>query len=112
MTLFDHPIWPHIARYGSLDEGRENLDFHQVPEQLRVLAVEVVVNCVACGVAINCLRARQLSDRSRIAGSVHEKRLIYASPCSTETNPGCSRTKAAKSHKATLRERLTQAGVH
>lgn len=99
MNLFDHPIWPHLRPYASLDEGRANLDFLQLPDQLRELALGVVVNCVACGRPISPLRARAKSQRSRVAGSATERRLFYAPTCPTDVNVGCSRALAAREHK-------------
>lgn len=104
MTLFEHPIWPHVAPYARLDGGRANLDLHQLPDQLRDLALAVETNCVACGKVIHPLRARVLSSRSRVAGSLVEHRLFYAPTCPTDADPGCSRTVAARNHKRRLRE--------
>lgn len=106
MILFDHPIWKHIKKYAAVAEGRDNLDFHQLPDQLRALALEVTANCVACGAVVNPLRARAKSERSRIAGSPVERRLFYAPTCLTEKNPGCSRARAARDHKKIVRVAL------
>lgn len=100
MTIFDHPIWPHIAAYAKVSLGRDNIDLLQLPEQLRGLALDAVANCISCGKIIHPLRARVKSGRSRIAGTELERRLFYAPTCPTEIDPGCSRTKAAKDHKA------------
>ena len=106
MTLFEHPIFSHIVKYASLDEGRENLDFLQMPDQLRELAINVVSNCISCGAIIHPLRARKKSERSRIGGTETERRLFYAPTCPTEVNPGCSRTLTAKQHKTVVRAKL------
>ena len=107
VTLFDHPIWRHLAPYARLDEGgRDNLDLHQLPDQLRDLALAVEVNCVACGKIIHPLRARVSSERSRVAGSHTERRLFYAPTCPTEKDPGCSRTVLARNHKRWVRENV------
>ena len=104
MTLFEHPIWVHIAPYAHVTEGRDNIDFLNLPDQLRALALEVVCNCVACGAVIHPLRARVKSDRSRIANTGIERRLFYAPTCPTEKDKGCSRTKAAKVAKVYVRQ--------
>ena len=106
MILFDHPVWPHVAPYAHVDAGRDNLDFLQMPDQLRGLALGVVANCVSCGAVVHPLRARAKSERSRVAGTAVERRLFYAPTCPTETRPGCSRTKAAMAHKAEALARL------
>lgn len=111
MTLFDHPIFKYVIPYASLDEGRMNLDFLQLPEDLRDLALKVEVNCVACGKPICCLRARMKSERSRVGNSATEKRLFYAPTCPTDQNPGCSRTHDAKAHKIAMVGRLMAQGL-
>lgn len=105
MILFEHPIWRYLRPYAHLAEGRDNLDILQLPDQLRTLALEHVwANCVSCGAAIHPLRARALSERSRVAHTAIERRLFYAPTCPTEKDPGCSRTKAAQRHKDDVRE--------
>jgi hypothetical protein len=99
LTLLDHPILPHLLPYASVDERRANVDFLQLPEQLRVLVLEVVCNCVSCGALMYPLRARAKSERSRVGNSPTERRLFYAATCSSDVNPGCSRTHAARQHK-------------
>lgn len=99
MILFDHPIWQYVAPYAHVEDGRANVDFLQVPDQLRALALDAVCNCVACGAVIHPLRARAKSERSRVAGTAIERRLFYAPTCPTEVNSGCSRTVAARDHK-------------
>lgn len=103
MTLFEHPLWQHVAPYAKLTEGRDNLDFLNLPDQLRALALDVLVNCVSCGRPIRCLRARVKSSRSRVGGTETERRLFYAPTCETEVNAGCSRTRAMKCHKDVVR---------
>jgi hypothetical protein len=103
VTLFEHPIWQHVRPYAHLSDGRENLDFLQLPDQLRELALEVEVNCIACGRSIRPMRAREMSERSRVAGTPTERRLFYASTCPSEVDLGCARTKAAKDHKNLVR---------
>lgn len=103
MTLFEHPIWRYIAPYAHVEANRSNVDFLQVPDQLRSLALEVVTNCCSCGAVIHPLRARAKSERSRIGGTAIEKRLFYAPTCPTEVNSGCSRTHAAREHKKKVR---------
>lgn len=102
MTLFDHPIWRHIAPYAHIRDKRTNLDFLQMPDQLRELALGAVVNCVACFAVISPLRARAKSNRSRIADTALERRLFYAPTCPTDKDSGCSRSKAAQDHKDRL----------
>lgn len=102
MTLLDHPIFKHLASYASVDEQRANVDFLQLPEQLRALALDVVVNCVSCGAVIHPLRARAQSERSRVGNSPTERRLFYAATCPSEVNAGCSRTHVAKQHKVAV----------
>lgn len=99
MTIFEHPIWPYIRPFAQVSDGRANVDFLQLPAQLRSLALDAVCNCVSCGKVIHPLRARAKSERSRIAGTPTEWRLFYAPTCETEKDAGCSRTKSAKSHK-------------
>ncbi len=106
MLIFDHPIWKHVLPYAHLAPGRDNLDFLQLPEQLRTLSLDVISNCVACGKIVSPLRARQKSDRSRVSGTETERRLFYAPTCATEVNPGCSRSKAAQQHKDIMRAKL------
>jgi hypothetical protein len=107
MFLFEHPIFKHIAPYAHVSDGRDNVDFLQLPDMLRALALEVQTNCPACGASVFSLRARAKSSRARIAGTETERRLFYAPTCPTEKNPGCSRTKAAKDHKLTIVSRLS-----
>lgn len=99
MTLFELPLWQHLAPYAHVDSGRGNLDLLQLPDSLRVEALGLMVNCVSCGAPSHPLRSRVLSKRSRISGVATERRLFYAATCSTDANPGCSRTRAAKIHK-------------
>lgn len=106
MTLFEHPIWPYVLPYAHLAAGRDNLDFLQLPDQIRELALQVVANCVACGAVIHPMRARQVSERSRIGGTPTERRLFYAATCPSEVNSGCSRTIAAQHHKNFMRSKL------
>lgn len=103
MILFNHPLWRYIAPYAHVDEHRSNVDFLQVPDDLRTIALEAVCNCIACGAVIHPLRARAKSERSRVAGTAIERRLFYAPTCPTEVNSGCSRTVAARAHKQKLR---------
>lgn len=103
MTLFEHPIWRHLAVFCHMTANRDNLDLLQLPEQLRELALEVVANCVACGAVLHPLRARVKSGRSRVAGTALERRLFYAPTCPIETDRGCSRSKAAQDHKNEVR---------
>lgn len=106
MILTDHPIFEYIAPYFHLgDSDRDNLDVLQIPDQLRDIALQTVVCCCACGAVIHPLRTRALSERSRVAGTV-ERRLFYSGTCSSETNPGCSRTIAARDHKSAMRSCL------
>ena len=76
MILFDHPIFKYLIQYAALDEGRMNVDFLQLPDDLRDLALKVEVNCVACGKPIFPLRARAKSERSRVGHSTTERRLL------------------------------------
>ena len=107
LLLVDQPIWRHIASYAHVSDKRENIDFLQLPDQIRELALGVWANCIACGQAIHPLRARMKSERSRVAGSETERRLFYAPTCPTEKNPGCSRSKVARIHKLALVARLS-----
>jgi ribA/ribD-fused uncharacterized protein len=107
VILFDHPIWKHVAPFAKMVAGRDNVDLLQLPDDLRVLAVDVVCNCVSCGAVIHPLRCRAKSDRSRVAGTAVERRLFYAATCPSEMNPGCSRTTAAQEHKEMVRRRFT-----
>ena len=109
MQLFEHPIFRHIAGYAHVSEGRDNVDFLQLPDLLRALALEVQTNCPACGQVTNPLRARLKSEQSRIAGTETERRLFYAPTCPTEKNSGCSRTRAAKDAKEAIKHML---GTH
>lgn len=106
MTIFDHPLWPSLKPYARLSEGRDNLDLLQLPDDLRVQAAGIVLPCVACGTGIRVFRARLKSNRSRIAGSVEERRMFYAATCPSGANAGCARSRAAKEHKRRVRERL------
>lgn len=108
MLLFEHPIFKHIVKYASVSEDRANVDFLQLPDLLRSLALEVQTNCPACGASVSPLRARAKSEQSRIAGTETERRLFYAPTCPTEKNPGCSRTKAAKDHKLEIKRVLEE----
>lgn len=110
MILFEHPIWPYLVPYVHMSEGRDNLDLLQLPDELRMLALQVQVNCVSCGRPINCLRARAKSTRSRVAGTETERRLFYAATCPAESDSGCSRTKAAQAHKDLVRATCAPAG--
>lgn len=103
MILFQHPIWIYVVPYSHLVEGRDNLDFLQMPDSLRNLALDVVCNCVSCGAVIHPMRARAKSERSRVAGTAIERRLFYAPTCPTDINSGCSRSVAARDHKRKLR---------
>lgn len=111
MLLFDHPIWKYIVPYAALDEGRMNVDFLQLPDDLRELALKVEVNCCACGRPIYPLRARAKSERSRVGHSITERRLFYAPTCPTDIDSGCSRTHEAKQHKIASVARLLAQGV-
>lgn len=88
-----------------------NVDFLQLPDDLRKLALQVECNCVACGRSIHPLRARAKSERSRIGHSVTEHRLFYAPTCPTDVNPGCARTHEARDHKLVMLSVLTEQGV-
>jgi hypothetical protein len=114
MNLFDHPIWPHVLPYAHVTFFGKvvRLDFLQLPDQLRELALAVVANCPSCGAVIHPMRARALSERSRIAGTAVERRLFYAPTCPTEKDPGCSRTKAAMQHKDEVRAMLGRQKKH
>lgn len=103
MILFQHPIWRFVVPYSHLVAGRDNLDFLQMPDELRALALNAVSNCVSCGAVIHPMRARAKSERSRVAGTAIERRLFYAPTCPTEINSGCSRTIQARDHKRKLR---------
>jgi hypothetical protein len=103
MTLFEQPIWNQLKPFAKLDAGRDNLDLHKLPDDLRDVALKVESTCVACGAPIHPLRARVKSKRSRVGGSQTEKRLFYAPTCPNEKNPGCSRTQVARYHKRTVR---------
>ena len=106
MTLFQHPIWDFVKPYVHLVPGRENCDFLNLPDDLRALALDVVVNCASCGAVIHPMRARVKSERSRVAGTPVEHRLFYAPTCPVEKNPGCSRSKLAREHKQVLLRKL------
>jgi len=109
VTLFDHPIWGLVEPYAHLSLGRANVDFLQLPDQLRSLALDVVVNCVSCGALIHPMRERAPSSRSRVSRTAVERRLFYAASCTAERSPGCSRTVAAMRHKDEVRARLGRA---
>ena len=108
MTIFEHPIFRHLRPYFHLgtEGGRDNVDLLQLPDHLRALALEIRVNCTACGAAISPFRVRAKSHRSRIAGSGEERRLFYAGTCAAEKNSGCARTVAARDHKILVRRVL------
>lgn len=106
MLLFDHPIFKHIVKYASISDDRANVDFLQMPDLLRALAMEVICNCPSCGAVAFPLRARAKSHQSRVAGTETERRLFYAPTCPTEKSPGCSRTKSAKDHKQVFISKL------
>ena len=103
MTLFDHPIFRYIAPYAHITNERANVDFLQLPNDLRSLALDVETNCPACGALVKPIRMRAKSERSRVAGTAIERRLFYAPTCPTEVNSGCSRTVAARDHKKRVR---------
>ena len=103
MTLPEHPIYRYVAPYAKISAGRDNVDFLNLPDDLRELALGVVCNCVSCGAVIHPMRTRAKSERSRIAGTATERRLFYAATCPTDKNAGCSRTTAAQQHKTRLR---------
>lgn len=106
VTIFEHPIWPYIFKHGHIPAGRDNLDFLDLPDDLRALAIGVQTNCVSCGKVINPLRARALSTRSRVAHTAIEKRLFYAPTCPTNRDSGCARSKSAQRHKDEVRVRF------
>ena len=108
MTIFDHLLWPALLPFARLSEGRDNLDLLQLPDDLRVQAPAIILPCVACAEPVRVFRARMKSGRSRIAGSVEERRMFYAATCPASVNPGCARSKAAQAHKRFIRERLGQ----
>ena len=114
MIIFEHPIWPAILPYAhpTFRGVTLYLDFLQLPNDLHILSLNICCNCVSCGAVINPLRARALSERSRIAGSPVERRLFYSPVCLTEVNAGCSRTKAASQHRDLLRWKLVEGGVN
>lgn len=100
MTVFDHPIIKYITPFMHIADGdRGNVDVLQPPDRLRELALGVVVNCAACAAVIHPFRVRAKSERSRVAGQPEERRLFYSGTCSSEQNPGCARTVAAREHK-------------
>lgn len=104
MTLFDLPIWQNLSAFAHLSKGgRDNLDLLRLPDDLRVLALSAIANCVACGDPIHPLRARVKSKRSNIAGTETERRLFYAATCPAEKNAGCARSRSAKEHKKWIR---------
>lgn len=112
VTIFEHPIWRWVAPHAHLGTvDRDNLDFLELSDQLRELAIGVITNCISCGEPCHPMRARATSNRSRIAGTPVERRLFYAPTCPTEVNPGCSRTKSAKRHKRTVRQQLALLGL-
>ena len=100
MLLFDHPIWPYLKPYAHMPRATGHCDFLHLPEQLRELALKTVVNCCACGALISPMRARQKSDKSRIAHTAIEWRLFYSATC--QTNLSCTRTKEAGEHRKLL----------
>lgn len=105
MTIFDHPIFWHVLPYFHVGEGREaggrdNVDLLELPDQLRALAVDVIVNCIACGAVISPFRARVKSEKCRVAGSAVERRLFYSGVCASDRS--CSRTRACQQHKDEL----------
>ena len=105
MTVFEHPIWKYVAPYFHVPAGggaRDNVDLLDLPDDLRALALGVVVNCCACGAVIHPFRVRAKSGRARIAGSAEERRLFYASTCASADRPGCCRTNSASEHKLRL----------
>lgn len=99
MVIFNHSDWPRLLPYVRVTEGRGNVDLLRLPDDLRSVALAVVVDCVACGSPIRCFRARVKSKRARTAGSETERRLFYSATCAAEVDPGCARSKAAKDHK-------------
>jgi hypothetical protein len=105
MTLFQHPVWEYVKPYAHVTFCGViiRLDFLQMPDDLRALALEVVVNCISCGKIVKPLRARAKSDRARIAGTAIERRLFYAPTCTAEVDAGCSRTKLIQQHKDDVR---------
>ena len=114
MTIFQHPIWKHILPYAhpTFRGVTLYLDFLQLPDDLHLISLNIVTNCVSCHSVTNPLRARAQSERSRIAGSPVERRLCYSPVCLTEVNAGCSRTKAASQHRDLLRWKLVEGGVN
>lgn len=106
MKVFDHPLWAKLLPYARFGVGRSNVDLLQLPDELRMQALALELPCVACGKPVKVFRARLKSGRSRISGAVEEHRLFYAATCPEAVNIGCSRSKAAKEHKAEMRQRL------
>lgn len=109
MTIFDHGLWPRLKIYARLSNGRDNLDLLQLPNDLRILASQILLPCVACGEPIRVFRARMKSKRSRIAKQVEERRMFYASTCPGNVNSGCARSTAAMAHKQVVRDHFGMA---
>lgn len=100
MIILEHPIWKYIRPYVHLGESdRANVDVLDLPDSLRNVALDVRVNCCACGAVISPFRRRVQSERARIVGAPEERRLFYSGTCPSEKNAGCSRTNLAGEHK-------------
>ena len=110
--LVDLEFWKEIRPFlhttvRSALPGRSaspRIEFQRLPEALKLRALAIEANCVACGGLIFPLRIRVQSEASRIAGLAAEKRLFYAPTCLSTKNPGCSRTKLAKQHFDEIRQ--------
>lgn len=108
-TLFEHALWSQLEPYAHVTYFGDiiRLDFLRLPDELRTKALAIQTPCISCRAVVNPLRARALSDRSRIAGTETERRLFYGPTCLKEINAGCARTKEIKVHKEDMRERFS-----
>lgn len=96
MSLVFQPIWTEIAKYLSVEiydkdgghvDPRIRIMFREVPTELAVRAVRVVMDCVTCGKPILPIRRQKGSDWQN---------LYYAATCPIGQNMGCARSAPAR----------------
>ena len=93
MHLLFHPEWPLIMIFAKARKNR-GIDFPKMPQDIKALAVIIVMPCVSCESLIHPIRERK-PRRTNDRRQAHIGAVFYSGTCCSKVNPGCSRTSAA-----------------
>lgn len=111
MTLLAHPAWPRLRPYVAVERDassktRVRIELRRMPPALVAVALAVEVGCVACGRAVNPIRARKGPGNKRSEAVGHG---LYVAPaCPLSVNVGCSRGTAVRDEYLAIQNDLAE----